>query len=168
MHQSSSNTALNYHYVVRRCHEDERASFRPDCIMFKAVALDRHFNLQKIHFYYANWSFNSNCILSLISILKKDNVCSGFSEILAQNSFLFATRQFLWETQSPKFENLHFHLQKRFWQVWKKTSCSLPRKKWLQWKKRKFQAGEWEYKKQCLWGRKLNKDTLPWGQGWSL
>lgn len=78
---------------------------------FKTL-LSRHFNLQKIHFYYANWSFNSNCIMSLISILKKDNVCSGFSEIFAQNSFLFATRQFLWETQSPKFENLHFHLQK--------------------------------------------------------
>ena len=67
--------------------------------------------MKKGHFYYAKWTLNSNCILTVISILKQEIIAPGFSEISAQNHFYFATRQFLPETKSQKFQNRHINVQ---------------------------------------------------------
>ena len=67
--------------------------------------------MKKGHFYYAKWTLNSNCILTVISIVKQEKIAPGFSEISAQNHFYFATRQFLPETKSQKFQNRHIIVQ---------------------------------------------------------
>ena len=43
--------------------------------------------------------------------MKQEKIAPGFSEISAQNHFYFATRQFLRETKSQKFQNRHINVQ---------------------------------------------------------
>ena len=43
--------------------------------------------------------------------MKQETIAPGFSEISAQNHFYFATRQFLPETKSQKFQNRHINVQ---------------------------------------------------------
>ena len=43
--------------------------------------------------------------------MKQEKNAPGFSEISAQNHFYFATRQFLPETKSQKFQNRHINVQ---------------------------------------------------------
>ena len=79
--------------------------------MLSAAALTVTSKMKNGHFYYAKWTLNSNCILTVISIMKQEKIAPGFSEISAQNHFYFATRQFLPETKSQKFQNRHINVQ---------------------------------------------------------
>ena len=110
-HLSGFGMAQKLIIIVPHCSKYESTSFYHDCFMLSAAALTVTSKMKKGHFYYAKWTLNSNCILTVISIMKQEKIAPGFSEISAQNHFYFATRQFLRETKSQKFQNRHINVQ---------------------------------------------------------